>query len=120
MCQEKRKKCPGVSVSNLFFSITYSIFFGHPKWSKAFLQSTGILFNSTVHRKCVSEGVLLISLVCLYLVLLEIFEIIKKHLCHRQCLLSFNNSLLFFFLLMGHVVLEHVFEKQDRQHGGRE
>lgn len=28
-------------------------------------------------------------------VLWEIFEIIKKHLGHRQCLLSLNNSLLF-------------------------
>lgn len=51
--------------------------------------------------------------VCLYLVLLEIFEIIEKHLGHRQCLLSLNTSLLFF--LIGDVVLEHVFEKQDRQ-----
>lgn len=33
-------------------------------------------------------------------VLWEIFETIQKYLCHRECLLSLNNSLLFFVLFL--------------------
>lgn len=31
---------------------------------------------------------------------LGVFEIIRKYLCHRECLLSLNNSLLFFVLFL--------------------
>lgn len=59
-----------------------------------YIQVESFLFKLSSESVCVCGGAIL---VCLYLVLLEIFEIIKKHLGHRQCLLSLNNSLLFFF-----------------------
>lgn len=58
---------------------------------------------------------LLFSFGLFALVLLEVFAIIRKHLCHRLCLLSLNNGLL--FLKIGVEVLARVFEKKNRQCG---
>lgn len=70
-------------------------YFCHPKWSKVSTSKQNLFYLNCLQKVCVCVGGSI--LVCLYLVLLEIFEIIKKHLGHRQCLLSLNNSLLFFF-----------------------
>lgn len=65
-----------------------------PKWSKVSLHPSGIsFFFKLKYSQNVWVCVLLFSFGLF--VLWEIFEIIKKHLGHRQCLLSLNNSLLF-------------------------